>query len=624
VKSLATVQLEIAQCVYQDAVAKCVAVASDLRDLETIRSRVEHEGLSFLTIALPSFADDFTRALAQGRIDPTHFRSFKKCGAIPAFLQGMLSLVFDRETGVTNEQARHRPIDISPIVEAVRQICLAFKKIEIDCRPERVDKALSEFAAVEHDLAEFAVRDELRRRYVDVAHILWASALARFDLASVVPVHGPGATAERVSGNQKYRFTMWHDRLEPYFPLIETAYSIGAVDAEELELVSVVPPESELPVRVTPVPKTQKGPRIIAIEPCCMQYAQQGIRSFLYETIETSKWSKGHVNFADQEINRAHALEASASGQLATIDLSEASDRVPHDLAMAMFDCVPDLRDAIESCRSTHAQLPDGTVIGPLRKFASMGSALCFPVEAMYFYTACVEALLWERKLPVNPRTVFDVSRDVYVYGDDIIVPAQEATAVGDHLRQYNCKVNMRKSYSEGNFRESCGIEAFAGEEVTPTYIRKLPPTNRQQADRLVSWVATGNLFYKRGYWRTAEYLFSAVERVLGRLPYLSDTSPGLGRVTFLGGRSVERWNARLQRFEVKAWIPEPLDRTDPLEGYGALQKCLTIMSLRSSLVDPMTGIDLGQILVTDPDHLERTAQYGTVTLKRRWVPSQQ
>jgi hypothetical protein len=279
---------------------------------------------------------------------------------------------------------------------------------------------------------------------------------------------------------------------------------------------------------------------------------------------------------------------------------------------MEMFRSNPDLQGAIEACRSTSAKLPNGAVIAPLRKFASMGSALCFPVEAMYFYTVCVVALLEAQNLPVTQRNIFKVSRGVHVYGDDIIVPSTYAITVLAYLQKYNCKVNTNKTFVSGCFRESCGEDAYAGESVKPVYVRKIVPKNRHQADCLVSWVSTANLFYLKGYWRSTTFLFNKLERILGPLPYVLATSPGLGRISYLGYQSAERWNEDLQRFEIKAWVPSPVYRTDKLEGYGALMK--SFLNLRgrgdNSLIPE----------VTDAHHLEHSALHGAVSLKRRWV----
>jgi hypothetical protein len=523
------------------------------------------------------------------------------------------------------------------------------------------------FVQIERDLDVYDPEPDVVADFVSVSRLLWDSALASFRLDEVTCTHGPGATADRVKGNQKYVWRHWYERLEPYFPFLEHGYQLSVSYASslgdegyydiktrepyvveearspnvEFDAVAFVPSCQELPVRVTPVPKTLKGPRIIAIEPVCMQYVQQGIRSELYRLLESSEIAGGHINFSDQSLNKRMALVASADGRLATVDLSEASDRVPHGLAIRMFDGNPDLRDAIEACRSTHAKMPDGRIIGPLRKFASMGSALCFPVESMYFYTICVLARLRFANLPLTWEHCLKVSREIYIYGDDIIVPADETVFILDYLQKYNCKVNTRKTFWHGLFRESCGVDAYDGVEVTPTYIRQVHPESKRSDKALISWVSTANQFYLKGYWHSAQYMFNHIESIIGDLPYKEVQSPGLGRISFLGYRSVGRWNEKYQRFEVQALVPEPVYRTDTLEGYAALQKFLLhAQRVADDDVEPGADWSIDQWLhgsfirtpdfVVDPfgfigrdkHHMERSALHGVAALKRRWVPA--
>nr|QDH90550.1 MAG: RNA-dependent RNA polymerase [Leviviridae sp.] len=630
--------LKLVECVYIDASAKCIADVSDLRDLETIRSRVVEEGISFLTITLPNFCRDFERSLQNGYIDSKDFLGFKKSRSIPAFLQGMISHLFDRETGriydETNPYNGAAESDISTIVEAIRQICLLFKKVEIDCTSERTQSALDAFVELELSFQQFKPEPEITEAFTSVSRVLWTPIIGSIELSELDPQHGPGSTAEGISGNQKYLWRRWHDRLEPYFPLLGSAYPLGTdLDSKELEFVSIISTEEEQPVKVTPVPKTLKSPRIIAIEPVCMQYAQQGIRNLLYEKIENHWLTSGHVNFRDQGVNQSLAISASSTGRLATIDLSDASDRVPRELALEMFSMHPDLQAAIDACRSNSAELPDGRLVSPLGKFASMGSALCFPVEAMYFYTICIVALLRAQNLPVTLRNIFNVSRGVHVYGDDIIVPTTYATIVLDYLHKYNCKVNPNKTFLSGSFRESCGVDAFKGIPVTPVYIRRMRPKDKRQAKEIISWVATSNLFYKKGYWRTTAYMRKCIDALVGPLPYVSEHSPALGYTSFLGYQSVERWNSNLQRFEIKALVPSPVYRTDELDGYSALSKSLK--ALKRSIRDS-SGLDSSSTTnylspampksalpeSRDVHHLEHFALHGAVVLKRRWVPS--
>lgn len=613
-KSNVSDQMRLMEAIYIDATMKCTADVFDLRDLETIRSRIEHEGLSFLTLTLPEFARDFERSLQNEQVDSTCFRNFRKHGSIPAFLQGMTSQLFNQKTGRIYDVEKNstEAQEHIVLVESVRQICLAFKKIEISCSPEKEAAAFGNFIAIEQDFSNFQLQAEDEEVFLAVSDVLWTPIIGRINLNDCEPRHGPGATAERKSGNQKYVWTEWADRLEPYFPLIGNGYPLGLPpESEELKKLSILPTGQERPVRVVSVPKTLKSPRIIAIEPCCMQFAQQGIRDELYSIIESHWLTAGHVNFRDQGVNQLLALSSSDDGQLATIDLSDASDRVPRSLALAMFRCNPDIQDAIDACRSDSAQMPTGEIISPLRKFASMGSALCFPVEAMYFYTICVVALLRIQNLPVTLRNIYQVSRDVHVYGDDIIVPATYAVSVLDHLQKYNCKVNANKTFYRGCFRESCGVDAYRGAPVTPVYIRSKRPKNRQNSSELVSWTSTANLFYLKGYWRTASLMRYYVEKVLGPLPYVSKESSALGHISYLGYRSYEKWNRKLHRLEIKAWVPSPVYRIDKLEGYAALSKSVLGLTDRKDPFDP-----------TDRSSLERSALHGAVTLKRRWVPS--
>jgi hypothetical protein len=293
-----------------------------------------------------------------------------------------------------------------------------------------------------------------------------------------------------------------------------------------------------------------------------------------------------------------------------------------------MLACVPDLRDAVFACRSRSAKLPDGRLITNLQKFASMGSALCFPIEAMYFYTICVMARLVKHNLPVSPSNIFNVSRDVFVYGDDIIIPVEDAEIVLDYLQKYHCKVNTSKTFVTGKFRESCGVDVFDGVPVNPVYLRHLRPENKQQASELISWVATANLFYLKGYWRTSSHMFSICESILGPLPYISGNSSVLGRVSYLGFRSAYGWDDSSQQLVVEGYKPSPVYRSDSVDGYSALQKCLLRLNQIESGNDvPHRSDDpswVHQVLIeasTDTRHLERTARRGAVTLKRRWAP---
>jgi len=594
--------LDLALCIYRDAWRKCAAKQPDSRDMQTIVSRVENEGMSFLTITLPQFCKDFERSLADERIGSSSFRSFRKNGAIPAFLQGMTSHVFDQATGrICYDE------DCLPYIDSVRSFTNAFKKVELSCTDAREKLARQEFVAIEHDL-EGVTPPEDGELFGLVSDVLWNDVFPLgFDpMEDFIPKHGPGSTCEKITGNRKFDHPEWYERLEGYFPLDSFKFAnANSTMTEAFEKVKLIQEGQEQPVRVVSVPKTLKGPRLIAIEPVCMQYTQQAVSRYLVDILETSKMTRGHVNFTDQTINQRLALSSSRDGRFATLDLSSASDRVPLLLVKRMLACRPDLLDCILACRSRSADV-DGDVIS-LSKFASMGSALCFPIESMYFYTLCVAARLEKYNLPVTRSNVFIMSRLVYVFGDDILVPTDDAAVVVNYLQKYYCKVGSHKSFWTGKFRESCGMDAYDGHSVTPTYVRQETPNCKRDTSQLISWVKTSNAFYLRGYWEAASHMVKVCERILGTLPLVGPECAGLGKLCFQGFRSVARWSRTLHRFEVKAWVPKPVYQTDELDGDEALLKSLLL--LRSGQTDEV-----------DSKHLERSVLRGAVTLQSRWI----
>lgn len=608
-KSHVRALLDLASAIYKDGYAKSAALPN-VRDLQTIRSRVELEGISFLTITLANFGSDFDKSLDQGCIDSSCFRAFKKAphGQIPAFLQGIVSLVFDFVTGGLVDEPN------TAAIEAVRQMSYCFKKITLDCTDSRVNNAYAEFKNCEQELSTELDPGDCDN-FRNICHVLWYGFLSdqEIDWKSIIPKHGPGATEERYTSNEKYSNLKWHKRLEQYFPLLDFAFpNIGWQSREEFEKSSLIPEEDEQPVRVIHVPKTLKAPRIIAIEPCVMQYAQQALSRLIIDKLGRFYLTSGHINFDNQEINRNIALTSSGDGQYCTIDLSSASDRVPLSLVKVMLADSPLLLEMILACRSTRARLPSGDIIS-LKKFASMGSALCFPIESMYFYTICVDALLRERGLPSTPKNILLVSRDVFVYGDDIIVPTDSAAAVVTNLQKYYCKVGLRKSFWTGKFRESCGMDAYGGEEVTPTYLRRLVPDKGQRSpESMISFVKTSNSFYKKGYWSASSILKTWVEGRIGKLPIVSESSAGLGLVSYMRGVTTTKWDNQYHCPKLWAWVASPVYRTDELDGHGALMKYfLNSQQDEKNILKPK---------IVDKKHLHRSARHGAVTLKRRWI----
>lgn len=168
-----------------------------------------------------------------------------------------------------------------------------------------------------------------------------------------------------------------------------------------------------------------------------------------------------------------------------------------------------------------------------------MGSALCFPVEAMVFYTLIQYSL--HKHYGVNPsnRSIIQMSQMIDVYGDDLLFPTGARSIVTNTLVKYGLKVNTTKTFSEGNFRESCGGDYWNGFRVTPVYIRNSVPEVSDPFDVSIyeSLVSTSNQLYCAGYERTSDLLNSMIDEWAG---FRTTVSCRLDR----GGSAFYRLNA--------------------------------------------------------------------------------
>jgi len=603
-------------------------------DIKTVERRFEHEGLSFLAITLADLGKATEKWLDRGFVVPSDVPAFKpkRLTSLPAFLSGFYGRVFDPSSGVLLD---------SPDIEAIyalRQLTLMFSKIAlpqdnlfgsstrvVSSRRERL--AMDGFVRCEQDVrSSDALLDEAYMAdFKRVSTMLFGRMFAKVDRdvywMRLHPKHGPGAVADKLSSNGKYNLRTWTTRLQRHMPaesfLIPNSSFVGELDRD----LNILEPGAEMPVRVITVPKTLKSPRIIAIEPSCMQFVQQSLLACILSAVKEDSFLSRVVGFDDQEPNRQLARIGSHSGDLATLDLSEASDRVSYQHVRAMLEDFPHLLGAVDSCRSRKADVPGHGVIR-LAKYASMGSALCFPFEAMVFLTIIALGVERELSTPLSRRAFIQrFSERVRVFGDDLIVPREHVLSVVFELQAFGHVVNEGKSFWTGRFRESCGREYYDGQDVSIVKVRSVLPTRRQDANGVISAVAFRNQAYWAGLWRTAAWLDVYLGKMLKHYPNVAPTSPLLGRESALGyqfQRLHPEYHSPLTKgYRVVAKAP-----SDPLDGPGALLKCLLRHPVAGFGLRPNPTATSGSDIVAanyDEEHLERSGRPEHVDIKLGW-----
>ena len=536
------------------------------RDLQRIEDRCKHEGLSFLTITLPRLCDSLERGIEDGSFKcPAGFSMHR---SLPRFMGGFFKRVFDKD-------GRLLPEVCPKTVYWLRQVLRFFKKLKTPCKAKQNALAEQHFLEVEGELRMLTSQVERKDNILDkISGIIWAQVFPELDYLSLVCHHGPGVTADRSRANARHRLAQWYTRSEHSYPSDLHCYPNYGIAAEQgkggadcTEGIRYVDVRDESPVRVVFVPKTQTAPRVIAIEPANVQYMQQSLKDYIYPILEQHSLTRHSIRFARQDVNQKLAYSSSIDRRLATLDLKDASDRVHLHLVRRIFK-TSGILEYLEDSRSLHATLPSGKNI-VLWKFASMGSALCFPVEAMVFYTLVQSAMhILDGKRP-SSRSIRRYGKQIDIYGDDIIIPVEYTDFVIKYLESYALKVNVNKSFRNSHFRESCGADFYNGYAVNPVYARQEMPDDDHnwEPEHVMSWNATGDLMYLRGNWKTAQYIRDQLRRVVRRtIPRARTFGPGLAHFSLLFTTNL-RYNKDTCGFKQKRLHYYPIDRKDNIDG---------------------------------------------------------
>lgn len=547
--------------------------------LNKCSTRLRREGIGFLTKTLPRLGKALDKALAGDTpLNCTDLRFKTKKGTkLPSFLGEF----FER---VLTPDGTLLPDPCINSVRVLRQVCYLYYKYKLPYTDEQVQQVLTKFERTEEELTTHtetfrhladAIGDPTytyRRRsrntattqgeVVREARILLSRLFSSFDPKDIVPKHGPGAVATKQQLWDKYLWTNVSAKITEVYPLDAYFYaSLGHFCDRLNELDSLS--EVSHPARVCLVPKDSRGPRLISCEPVDFQWVQQGLGTRLRQLVENNELTKFNVFFTDQGPNQRGALLGSSTGRYATLDLNEASDRIHLDLVRLLYP--EHVVRCLEACRTSSTVLPDGREL-PLRKFAPMGSNLCFPILAI---------TIWAILTSAAPD--MDTRESILVYGDDVIVPTAYAVNAMEQLESFGLKINRDKSCIKGLFRESCGVDAFKGENVTPVRLRTLWSSFRSP-DVYTSWIAYANQFWDRRFYTTYNVIVGALTQIYGPIP---DKSMNLSCPCLRENHEVQRSiprrvNRALQKVEYRVWDVRTPSIRKTLDGWTMLLRYFT------------------------------------------------
>lgn len=492
----------------------CYRIADYRMDVATVKRRVSNEGLYFVVKVLPDLIQTVFDRL-EGRT--ASFHGLVTHDDCPVFLRSIISRAIAGE---------------SVYVRFLYQFCVCFKKTEdafLGNASKEERRMWLEYQAVDDELRSvdwFSTYNEpileRARHYAKV----FSQTFDPFG-KEAIPRPGPGGTNTKRPHYERYVPFVKYSQLDRVYRYSSWFYSRPSILTDRARTYLGHCTLREQPCsRYKAVPKTATKLRGICLEENEVQYLQQGLRRALTKHISRHPLYRRRIILHDQTTNQWMAFESSKSRSFATIDMKDASDRISRELVAWLFQDNPDLLAALMALSTRYVMPPFKGEHYATAKFAPMGSAICFPVMSLVFMFL-IRGAITTSDLP-NPHLL---STNVFVYGDDIVIPSVAYDVVTKALQSFGLVVNLTKSYVKSSFRESCGVHAYDGMDVTPVYIRKFP--KRSTLAPLRSMIETESQFFEKGYYCVAQKLRQCASRVwpkfMARPLYVTQNSALIG-----------------------------------------------------------------------------------------------
>lgn len=285
--------------------------------------------------------------------------------------------------------------------------------------------------------------------------------------------------------------------------------------------------------RLAVVPKDWSKVRIVFVESSSRMLVQQAARRWLEGVVESGPLSE-RIRFDDQGYQRQSLRMLGRC----SIDLSDASDWLDASVIWRFLSVLPVFRSLCFSSRSQQCDLPTGESL-VLSCYSTMGNATTFTVMSVFL--AC---LLEVCESDVHRLTGRKPRRGT-VFGDDIVCDDFVAGTMLDYLRLVGLKPSQAKTFISSRFRESCGLDLFEDEDVTPISVKKWNPASLESK---AAWLSYSNALHKRGLWGLASFFCSGFDS--WKIP-VNTTSDDTTLFSFCKGWDSRgaRWYHKEQRY---------------------------------------------------------------------------
>lgn len=515
--------------------------------------RFKAEGVGFFTKTLPIVSKAVLAGIETGFFDYRLVSQFERKGMLLRFCRSLLLEIFD-------QKGRLLPSPDPTALWRLRQLCEYMYKLAFSFTKKQQAKALEAFKTCEQRVENFTPDSAwvaLLRRNLHREHPEFVTTTVDEILGSYRPRTTSGAFFGSENLIDDWTFYEWK--------LLDD-YTIGTTRTDFAAFSGLFKsyPSAQVPVtlvdegktsKVMFVPKDSRKPRVISKEPLHLLRAQMSY--FDWSTELLSRTTRGRIQFRDQTQNQDLAKRGSLNRENSTLDLKEASDSLSYRLISDLFQHTSGPRWFVTNARATSTIVPGVGKIA-LSKLSGMGSGLTFPTMALLIHLSICSMVV--------KRTGYDyryVSDQVYVYGDDVIVPRGWTFYAKDALVASGLNVNSDKCFTYGNFRESCGGDYFLGNDVAPVRLTMSnagldKPAEVIEIDspiRVLEIERHCRNLVKGGLIGLADYYYGLIETVVGPLPFVTGDNPALGRYSIVGKTGTDERIKCKVPVPVKGWL---------------------------------------------------------------------
>lgn len=426
--------------------------------------------------------------------------AIKEFGFTPNVLLGPIwpeieRLLLDRKSG---------PLDVGTIRRVVQWTRLS-ARMTLD-NPSLEAECAERFQCNQDRLHQiWSADDSTRDTYVRGIKKILRAWIPDMDFHPLPGRHGSGAVAEEVAKHRASRKCLHLGESDQLLAFYVKRFDVDAKD----DVGPLYPRLLRGPVprvsRWLTVPKSIRKRRGIAPQPSLLQFHQQGILLGMYHCIwhtpytqrklrlmdePRARFIQDHFPIFNRDVNREIAVKASLYDHWSTYDLSDASDSISVHLVKGVFG--QNLRSCLIACRcSATTSHPD------METYGTMGDATVFPTETLVIGAAVQLALILAKEHDTSVHLT-----QFTVFGDDICVQNNPTVHhyIHDIFAHLGFKINDDKSFLSGNYRESCGVEAYCGCEIQPWYFlnRTSWPVDRE--NQVATLISAANHQWDRDY----------------------------------------------------------------------------------------------------------------------------